>query len=194
MKTFPGLDTTDALTKAVVDELAAKAIRFVIKYCVDSGEYPDKRLTHAERALLVAAGIRSGFVFERGNSAEYFTAAQGKEDGNKVVDYFGELGVASLVGCFGAYDLDIEPSRVLDYAGNFREVIEPAGWLPGAYGSGAVLKALKDAGLIHFAWKANARLWSDFDGFTDWDILQATGSVAGLASDPDTAVNLNWAW
>ena len=194
MMLLSGLDTTDALPKGVVDKLAARRIRFVVKYCADSTDYPNKRLTHEERLLLVAAGIRSGFVFERGNNVQYFTAAQGKEDGNKVVDYFGELGVASKVACFGAYDLDIEPSRVFDYASTFREVIERAGWLPGAYGSGAVLKALKDAGLIHFAWKSNARLWSNYDGFTEWDILQITGSVAGLASDPDTAVNLNWAW
>ena len=197
MKTFPGLDTTDALSKTVVDRLAGKGIRYVIKYCADTDTFPNKRLTHAERALLVAAGIKSGFVFERGNTAPYFTAAQGQADAETVVAYFKQLGVAAGVACFLAVDYDASDSEIkgpiMAYAIAFHDGLKAAGYLTGVYGSGSACKALKDAGYAHFTWKAQSTGWAGYS-FIEWDIRQLLGSVEGLASDPDDACNLNWAW
>lgn len=197
MKLIPGLDTTDALSKAVVDRLAGKGIRFIIKYCADTGTFPNKRLTHAERVLLVAAGIKSGFVFERGNTAAYFSAAQGQADAETVVAYFKLLGVPAGCACFLAVDFDASTADlagpVLAYATAFHSALKAAGYTVGVYGSGLTCKTLKDAGLVHWTWKAQSTGWQGY-AFFGWDIRQNLGSVAGLASDPDEASGLGWAW
>ena len=198
MPTIPCLDTTEALTKRVVDQLAAKGYRCLIKYCVDTETFPNKRLTHAERALLVAAGIRSGFVFERGNTAPYFSAAQGQADAETVVAYFKQLGVPAGVACFLAVDYDASAADlagpVLAYAITFHDGLKSAGYLTGVYGSGSTCAALKKAGYAHFTWRSNASGWDGFGTAMQFDIEQQLGSFEGLASDPDDACNLNWAW
>lgn len=199
MPTTPGLDTTDALSSITIRELKKLGIKFVIKYCVDSPTFPNKRLTHAERADLVGAGIASGFVWERGNTYDYFSAAQGEADANAVVAYFKLLGVPTGKGiaCFLAVDFDATTEQIagaiMAYATMFHKVMTAAGFLTGVYGSGDTCKALKSAGVVHYTWKAQSTGWGGYAYF-GWDIRQGLGSVGSLASDPDESNNIAWAW
>jgi hypothetical protein len=192
---FKGYDTTDPITQATVDAMVGAGMTFAIKYTADSQTYGDKRFSHVEAALLHAAGMKLGFVFEKQDDAAYFTAGQGTEDAEEALTYFSELGVPAGVACFYAIDFDALTEDIRDYATAFHARFEGSGYLTGCYGCGDILETLKDEGLCHFTWLANAAAWG---GYFDWlgkeDILQYTGSVLGLASDPDEAVNLDWAW
>ena len=74
--------------------------------------------------------------------------------------------------------------------------MKSSGYLAGAYGSGLVLGVLLAAGVIHYSMLANAKGWQGYDDFLGkQDILQLTGSVNGLNSDPDEAASLDgWSW
>lgn len=197
MANTKGLDTTDALSIDNVKTLKKLGIGFVIKYCANSTTFPNKRLTHAERALLVGQGIKSGFVFERGNTAPYFTAEQGKADAATVLAYFAELGVAKGVACFFAVDYDASAAEIAGpitaYATEFHNALKAAGYMTGVYGSGLCCSTLKKAGLVHWTWKAQSTGWSGYAYF-GWNIRQGLGHVGNLASDPDEASEMGWAW
>ena len=199
MPTTPGLDTTDALSSLAILQLKKLGIGFVIKYCSDTSLYPNKRLTHAERADLVANGIASGFVFERGNTYDYFSASQGGIDAETVIAYFQLLGVPAgkNIACFLAVDFDATIAEIngaiMAYATRFHDVLKAAGYLTGVYGSGDTCRILKAAGVVHYTWKAQSTGWGGYAYF-GWDIRQNLGAVEGLASDPDEANNMDWAW
>ncbi len=196
-----GLDTTEPLSAVRIRELAKMKppIKFVIKYCSNSAMYANKRLTHAERADLVANGIASGFVFERGNTYEYFSAAQGEADAQTVLAYFELLGVPPNTGiaCFLAVDFDATTEQIsaaiLAYASRFHDGLKAAGYLTGVYGSGDTCRVLKAAGVVHYTWMAQSTGWGGYS-YAAWDIRQGMGCVNGLASDPDESNNLDWAW
>ena len=191
MPTYKGADTTDLLTADNIRGLA-----FIGKYCADTPSFPDKRLTHSEKASLKAAGIPSFFLYERGNTADYFTGEQGAADAAATVAYFQELGVPAGIPCFACYDDDFSPSQIMAYALAFHDEMKSSGYLAGAYGSGLVLGVLLAAGIIHYSMLSNAKGWQGYDDFLGkQDILQLTGSVNGLNSDPDEATSLDgWSW
>ena len=192
-----GLDTTEPLSAVRIRELAKlkPPIKFVIKYCSNSAMYANKRLTHAERADCTAAGIANGFVFERGNTIDYFVPGKGTEDAAIAIAYFALLGVPAgqKIACYFAVDFDAAIAdlngRIMVYAREFHTAMTAAGFLTGVYGSGATCRELKNAGFVHFTWKAQSTGWGGYS-FIGWDIRQGMGSVAGLSSDPDVVADI----
>ena len=195
-----GLDTTEGLTQETVNTLAGLGIKFCIKYCANTANYPAKRTSHAEAAMLHAAGIKCGFVYEGlSTTSAYFSDIRGTSDAKVATEYLQLLGVPSSVPVFFAVDYDAAPSDITGvitaYAKAFHDAVKATGRMVGVYGSGDVCKALKAAGLAHYTWLSNASGWSGYHAWVPMaDIVQQTGSVAGLDSDPDTAQSLECFW
>jgi hypothetical protein len=194
---FKGLDTTDAIDSKTASALKDAGYSFLIKYTANSSTFPKKRLSHEERSILVAHGINSGFVFEKSDQYDYFSASQGATDSKQVIDYFSLLGVPQGQTCFAAVDFDATISQIhgqiLAYFKAFHDGLKADGYLTGIYGSGTVCNALKLEGLAHWTWKAQSPGWSGFT-YDSWDISQGLGHVLNLSSDPDMAKTLALFW
>ena len=193
-----GFDTTDSvLGKA--RQIKDAGFKFVIKYGATSSTFPNKRFTHEEVSEFKKVGLSCGFVWERGNTLDIFTAAKGKADAEAFVAYLKLLGVpGDLTVCgYFAVDLDVTKAQIMGPIAEYFKVawavMKAAGYLTGVYGPGLVCQALQNSGYTHYAWKANASGWSGFD-YKDWHVLQHTGHCLNFSSDPDDAVSLEGFW
>lgn len=205
MNTFAGFDATDSLLGKGKD-IKAAGYSWVIKYALPSAEYPNKAWAKAELAEMRIFGIKAGVVFETANTIDHFTAANGAADATRIVATMKLLKAPTgKTGAFFAVDFDATHDQITgpitEYAAAFRMTVKGAGYLPGAYGSGLLLRLLGrnlgGSGLIHWHWLAQSEGWGEYAECIkagNWDIKQGIGSVLNLNSDPDEAATLAWAF
>jgi hypothetical protein len=181
--------------------LAAAGVQTVIRYYSRDTARKSKRLSHEEAAQHGLAGLRIGVVHEGrfGNQFGNFDYPTGLADAAYAHDYArDEIGQPAGSTIYFAVDFDATKSqikdRILPYFRGIADAFAAAGTPPyevGVYGSGAVCRAVLDAGLAHRAWLAQSTGWMGYDGFSsglDWALKQAMGkTVAGVDCDPNTA-------
>jgi hypothetical protein len=193
------LDTTDAITPEIVSKLTENGYGGVIKYCANTPDYPAKRLSHSEVALLHGSGIKCGFVYEGLSTyASYFSTVRGKGDANAVLEYFQLLGVPTSCPCFFAVDYDATVADlqgpIFQYATAFHDTLKAGGYLCGVYGSGLTCATFKGLGYCKYTWLAQSEGWAGTPTYTDWDIKQGLGSPLEMSADPDEVKTLACLW
>lgn len=193
------IDTTSALTPAIVEALKDAGVGAVIKYISNTANFPSKRLTHVERSLLVEAGIKSGFVSEGLNiGVDYFSAAQGQSDAKLAIEYFNLLSVPPGQCCFATVDYDASLSDIegpiLDYIKAFHDTLKASGYLTGVYGSGLVCDEFKQMGYAHYAWLSQSESFAGTADYQGWDIKQTLGTFPGIDSDMNEVKDLSIFW
>ena len=138
-----------------------------------------------------------GIVHEakHGDKIAAFSKDLGKLDAAYVADY-GQNAIGQPQGStvYYAVDLDAGSSEIqkniLPY---FQGVAAGLGATPryeiGVYGSGAVCKAVLDAGLAKRAWLAQSKGWTGYQAFLNskrWSMRQLMpDTIAGVACDPN---------
>ncbi len=124
-------DTADTTLGKAHDILAAVGIYL----------RPDRK-SLAEVQALHSVGLKLFSIWEKGepSSASYFTADQGRADGEAARAYAAELGDPAGSTISPAIDYDSNPNEVMAYIATFHDAIKEYGyhWLP--YGNGATLQ------------------------------------------------------
>jgi hypothetical protein len=198
---FKGFDTPYSVYNKA-HPIQAAGYNFVIRYISpDSANFPNKRLKTEEVQGLHTMKVAVGFVWEQGNSASTFNAANGKLHAQQAVAVLKSLGVPSnvanpTIAIYLAVDVDVPAAGgVTEYFTAAHPVVKAAGYLVGVYGSGEVCGVLKSKGLSHYSWLAQSTGWSESKGFTAWDVLQGPSTTAvGLDVDADSAKSLVSFW
>jgi Domain of unknown function (DUF1906) len=144
-----------------------------------------------EAVTISAAGLYIVSVYENGfpTSNAYFTEDQGKIDSENAVRCAQAAGQPQGSAIYFAYDADLDPNAVMDYAKAVHAIVKAAGYITGCYGSGAVCKALSEAGYVSKTWLSQSH---GFRGYAQWqnnaDIVQGPeGHYLGLDIDADTS-------
>lgn len=165
--------------------LKAAGVRVVMRYVNhrNSRSLPEKRLTAEEARGLAALGFRLGTVFQqRHRSLADF--ADPARDAARAFGYAGAtLRQPGGSAIWFAVDHDFCGAAELGAIRRYFEGLvrareaapQAARYRIGAYGSGAVLSALREAGLADLLWLAVARGWSGtraFDAGGGWDLRQ----------------------
>ena len=134
-----------------------------------------KNLSSAEVSALHAAGISIVAIFEAGAENALGGADQGEADGIRALRQASALGLPGDRPIYATVDTDAGSATldtIADYFTAFAAAIAPHP--VGAYGSGAVLTALRDIN-IRLLWLAGAMGWSgsrEFDAAGDPTMVQ----------------------
>lgn len=184
--------------KAVLEAGYSGVLRYLSP---NSATFPTKQVTQAEVAVIHAAGMSVGFVYEtNGNAAAYFSANQGSYDVQRACGTADMLNIPKDVPLFFAVDFDASEDDLNGPVGDYFKAIHAGmtanGRLVGVYGSGLSCATLIGLGLAHYTWLAMSTGWSGYEGWKDkCSILQhVSTAVAGIACDTNTVVNLETLW
>ena len=196
MSTSRGLDTTQDCTPHI-PAIKAAGISFVCRYASHSAW---KNMTLEEVRALSKAGIYICTVWEIGDQESYFTRAQGLMDGAGSFAFCQHLGQPFNSPIYYAVDLDINPTKVVQYFQAVRESLQRHGQIGkttyevGVYGPGAVCKFLHDAGLVSFTWIDQSPGHSGAD-YADWNLKQLpSATIAGMNADGDVSRGNGGGW
>jgi hypothetical protein len=159
---------------------------FVARYYRDpASHWP--ALSAAEAQAVTKAGIKLVAVWEsHSHRASYFTYAAGYYDAQAAYRQAKGIGQPAGSAIYFAVDYNAQlPDIMLRVDPYFRGVYDglsaaaghPGEYRIGIYGSGAVCDYLKRMRLAQYAWLSNARAWTGYGGFADWDIRQGERSA-----------------
>ncbi|HEV2334664.1 MAG TPA: DUF1906 domain-containing protein [Stellaceae bacterium] len=177
-----------------VDDIKSAGIDFVARYYRSAtSHFPS--LSASEAKLLSSSGLKIVVVWEgASNHVSYFSQTAGANDGTSAYHQAKVIGQPADSAIYFAVDYD---ATAADVAGPIRDYFRGVaagfaaagganpGYQIGVYGSGAVCRALIDAGLASLGWLAMATGWRDFNAFVDaCDILQ--GEALDLPFDHDS--------
>jgi len=194
-----GVDTPYSIVNHA-HELVSAGCGFVIRYISpDTETFPNKRLSEAEVNALHSVALKIGCVWETGNGADLFTAANGQAHAKAATSVSRNLGQPTGSAIYFAVDLDVEESvlhaGVTDYFRAVKPAMATGGFKIGVYGSGRVCGYLKHLGLVEFTWLSQSTGWSGSSTYTDWNIKQGKSStVAGLDCDLDESIEDAGLW
>jgi hypothetical protein len=158
-------------------------VKYVARY-YSSRDLP-KRLTSEEAIALAQAGIKIIVVFlDRGTMPDKFSALIGKAHASAAIEHAQKIvrqpaGSAIFFAVdFDALERDVG-DNIIPYFKAIRDVVQE---LPvdqrykvGAYGSGSVITALLDGGLIDYSWLSAPLGWRgsrEFQRSGNWDFQQ----------------------
>ena len=151
-----------------------------------------QQLTASAAQQMKAAGLYIVSIWESGypTTPGYFTREQGIADAQGAIARAAEATQPFGTPIYWTYDTDASDDDVQDampYAQAFHDIAKEAGWLASAYGPGALLKALSEAGIIcNNGWLSESR---SFNGTAAWrssaTIVQLTEATV-LGMDVDT--------
>jgi hypothetical protein len=151
---------------------------------------PAKVLTPREAHSLCDAGFSIITVWEYLNTPGYFSGSQGLADGDYAYKYAAEvIHQPENSAIYFAVDFDASETQfrqlIAPYFQGVNQAFANVGnnrplYSVGAYGSGAVIAALKQSGLAQFGWLANASGWQGSRGYNDWDVEQGPEIVQQL--------------
>lgn len=124
---------------------------------------------------LRSVGIKIVSVYEKGfpTKVTYFTASQGKIDGQKAVAFAQSIAQPLGSEIFSAVDYDASPKhmgQVRAYQEAFQKEVKKAGYLASVYGSGLVCKTLVKLGYAHSGWLSGSKGWA---GYKDYEPVAA---------------------
>lgn len=189
-----GFDTPSDCT-AKAEAIRVAGYRFVGRYYYDIISHVKTRLTQSEAEALSAAGLYVVAVFENGpDHPGYFSHAKGVSDGTAAFRYAADQ-VGQPLGSPIYFAVDYDASAadlegaIADYFAGVTEAFaaESNGgdaYPLGVYGSGLTCSQVLASGAVAFSWLAQARGWSGYDTFTEWNLRQGpTRSVLGLSVD-----------
>lgn len=188
-----GIDTPSNCWQKT-DCLRSAGIAFVGRYY--NVNNPGKNLTRTEAGVLIGAGLTVVAVWENGfpTRPDYFTSGQGQQDARRAIACASAVGQPQGSAIYFAVDYDASPEDisgpVVKYFDAVSEIFDSAErtYEAGAYGSGAVLSALHEEGLIGWLWLAQSLGWSGSKDFEGWDIKQGgEGQLCGMDVDTDEA-------
>ena len=195
------LDSTDKLDAKTLKQAGFNG---ALKYSFNTSNFPNKTWTDAEIKDFHAHGLKVAMCFESGNTQDHFTADQGTKDATQLVAAMHARGFPQGVGigAFMTFDLDVQITpQVISYMTNARKVILAGGYLPGAYGDGALFDVFSKLGICHYFWLTQSK---GFPGYDKWaplaDIVQNLTTPLHLSADGDEArlthgsKILTWAW
>jgi hypothetical protein len=183
------------------EALRATGIETVIRYYnfANSRTLPEKALTLAEAQALCGAGLRIGVVFQqRQNQERDFSHEQGLRAGRRAFELARQaIGQPPGSAIYFAVDFDADAAAVeravMPYFEGVHAAFEDtggraAGYRLGCYGSGLVVRLLRDAGLIECVWLSMSRGFRETgqrleEG--DWHLNQVppAQSLLGLGID-----------
>lgn len=177
----------------VAMELKGSHLDFVARYYRDpASHWPT--LTAAEARTVSSSGKKLVAVWEsHSHRPDYFSYSSGYYDAMAAYRQARAVGQPPGSAIYFAVDYNAPEADIMGridqyFRGVSNGLIAAAGHVPeyrvGVYGSGAVCDYLKRAHLAEFAWLSNARSWSGYDSFADWDIRQS-GRAGGLSFDQD---------
>jgi len=167
-----------------VSNLQAQGIGFVARYYSNLAKTrnPAKVLTPREAHDLSQAGFSLVVVWEFLASSGYFTGPQGQVDGEYAYRYAVETirqtenSAIYFAVDFDATQVQFTQGVVPYFEGVAESFARVSGNQPvytiGAYGSGAVCAALKQAGLARYTWLSQSTGWQGSQTYDGWDIRQ----------------------
>jgi hypothetical protein len=191
-----GFDCASIVKPEWAPQLAALGYQFFARYYRRT--LVSKYAVSPEEAKhLFDAGLWALAIFQNtSNVPSYFTKENALADGHAAIAKAQQMKQPKSSTIYFAVDTNPGHEQiplVLDYFDTILHVLAPEGYIVGAYGCGAVLKALKEASLIRRTWLANAKGWGGYKDFLgQQEVLQTTLPFTlpfGLEVDNDEAVN-----
>jgi len=181
----------------IAASLTANGLRWVGRYYSHDADSNPKNLSPGEVATLVAAGLLIVSVFEADPTyVGYFTPDQGTKDAARALDLAQKCGQPALSVIYFTVDYDASADDIVGAIVPYFSAVKAAVgslYRLGAYGSGAVLDALKTAGLAEYFWLADSLGWSGSSDFSGADIQQKnTTSLSGVGIDLDEALTVTF--
>ena len=154
---------------SLAEQLAGAGVKTVIRYYNhrNGRNNPTKGLTRRELDQLHAAGLDVAVVFQQRGGAEGnlgdLSAANGTRDAKRALELAAAMAQPAGSAIYFAVDHDyFRTSELTQVAAYFQAVRAEldSDFRCGVYGSGAVGRMLKRAGLVDFVWLAAATGWS----------------------------------
>jgi hypothetical protein len=188
-----GIDlATDA--GRVIDAIRGANLDFVARYYRSpTSRWP--ALSASEARLLSSSGLNVVAIWESASDhASYFSRLSGVDDSTSAYHQAQAIGQPARSAIYFAVDFDaLETDIVGPINQYFRGIAdgfaaaggETPDYAVGVYGSGAVCRALTQAGLADYSWLAMSRGWAGSRAFTDWNIKQGT-ALSSLPFDHDS--------
>jgi len=190
-----GFDCAAAVQPAWAPQLAALGYDFFARYYRRT--LVSRHAVSPEEAKpLFDAGLWALAIFQNtSNVPSYFTKENALADAAAALAKAAQMGQPKASTIYFAVDCNPGAEQmplVRDYFDAIMHAVVPEGYIVGAYGSGAVLQALR-GGLVRRTWLANAKGWSGYRDFLgQQDVLQTTLPFTlpfGLEIDADEASN-----
>lgn len=172
-----GVDSVPDLAPKIPQIEKAK-LAFVARYYSRNAR---KTLTLAEAQKLSAAGISIVSIWEAAAMAPLEGMLDGATDAGLALVQAKAVEQPAGTAIYFAVDFDATTAQIAGpVTGYFKGVdMALAGkFTVGVYGSGAVIAAMKAAGLAAYGWLSGAGGWNGSKDFDGWDIKQ------GLPADP----------
>jgi hypothetical protein len=181
-----GISTNRRVT-ALVRCLREQGIEFVCRYYSRTTQQPEKRLTPAEAAAILAERMRIVAVYEDGpTSARYFSRERGGLDGAAAFRFAQEIRQPSGTAIYFTVDYDATASttsgRITEYFEGVKEALDAAAgqaeYEIGVYGSGRVCARIKEeTHLAKYSWLAESTGWAGSRDYATWNIKQSIASA-----------------
>jgi hypothetical protein len=151
---------------------------------------------------LRSVGLKIFSIWEKGHptSVDYFTAAQGKADGEAAAAYAKTIGQPAGTQIYACVDYDAnwdsEGHAITAYFEAFHTAVKSHGFLSSVYGSGTVCEKLVNLGFAHFGYLAQSTGFSGYQSYKPKAaIVQGpTATVLHFDVDTDTIVNMAAVW
>ena len=197
-----GLDTPQIHTlMPIATTFKQEGYTWVAGYYFQDSRYK-QLLTKAAAQVISQAGLYLVSLWENGDptDAQYFTAAQGREDAARAFLFAQAANQPAGTPIYATVDGDItDLDAVTAYFTAFRHFLQSCQcqYLTGVYGSGLVCRAIIHAGLAHYSWVSGSRGWS---GYADWlphaDIVQTAEnqSAHGISFDANVSNGSAGGW
>lgn len=192
-----GLDTASDIAH-LAEKIKADGYEFVCRYLSTNNK--SKNLGPEEAKALTEAGLWIVSVWENGfpTSAEYFSKSRGAQDGKGAIRCAKLAGQPTNTVIYAAVDFDAMPTdevAVMAYLLAFDEVVKPASYHLGVYGSGAICALARARGIAKYAWLAQARGWRGYHDCQNPNIIQEGSiTVEGVDCDADESFGNGGGW
>jgi uncharacterized protein (TIGR02594 family) len=168
-------------------KLALEGVQTVIRYYnfKNSETFPEKCLTRAEASQLISAGLSLATVYQQRAGAgegdghiEDFTLARASRDAQAALQCANRVGQPAGSAIYFSVDHDFARTAELQQIRQYFAAVQVAfagHYRLGVYGSGAVCRLLKDAGICTLFWVPRSMGWTGTKAFlasNDWTLFQ----------------------
>lgn len=140
----------DASSIVSISDMQVNRFEFICRYF---SRFPGKNITRDEVVKLSQAGYCFVANYEDNVDDWKRGYSGGQDNARRYLAQAAMVGVPASRPCYFSVDMDVDPneSALHDYFRGIRDILGPAG--SGAYAGTAVLRALKNAGLITKTWR-----------------------------------------
>lgn len=186
-------------TRRKLGALEGAGVTGIIRYFNhrNSRALPEKRVTPEEARAIVEAGLMMAIVFQqRQKQITDFDAQKGRTAGARARELALGIDQPSGTAIYASVDRDFTRAadlrKITAFFRGFGSALNPAGadvsYKVGAYGSGFVLRTLRDAGLIEYLWVSMSHGFRGTQELLDageWHLAQQSPAteLAGIGVD-----------